>query len=130
MISKRALSYLENMDMTEVQRSAAAERERAVVVTAGAGSGKTRTLVARYLSLLADGLSPEELVAITFTEKAAREMRARVRLELRSMIDQSTTTADKEFWLQLERRMDAARIGTIHSLCAEILEGASGPGSH
>ena len=121
MISKRAQSYLENLEMTEVQRSAAAERERAVVVTAGAGSGKTRTLVARYLSLLADGIPPEALVAITFTEKAAREMRARVRLELRSMVDQSTTAGDKEFWLQLERRMDAARIGTIHSLCAEIL---------
>lgn len=120
-ITNRAKSYLENLDMTDVQRSAAAERERAVVVTAGAGSGKTRTLVARYLSLLADGLAPEALVAITFTEKAAREMRARVRLELRSMVDQSTTAGDKEFWLQLERRMDAARIGTIHSLCAEIL---------
>ena len=59
MISKRAQSYLENLDMTDVQRSAAIERERAVVVTAGAGSGKTRTLVARYLSLLADGIPPE-----------------------------------------------------------------------
>lgn len=121
MISKQAQSYLENLDMTDVQRSAAAERDRPVVVTAGAGSGKTRTLVARYMSLLADGLSPESLVAITFTEKAAREMRARVRLELRSMVDQSSSGAEKDFWLQLERRMDAARIGTIHSLCAEIL---------
>ena len=72
----RVITYFR---LTDDQQSAARERERDVVVTAGAGSGKTRTLVARYVSLLADGYSPRAVVAVTFTEKAALEMRSRVR---------------------------------------------------
>lgn len=49
---------LDKFDLTGDQRLAAGERLRNVAVTAGAGSGKTRTLVARYVSLLADGFSP------------------------------------------------------------------------
>ena len=62
--------------LTNDQRDAALARGQDVLVTAGAGSGKTRTLVARYLSLLAEGLEPRRVVAMTFTEKAAREMRS------------------------------------------------------
>ena len=64
--------------LTNDQRDAALARGQDVIVTAGAGSGKTRTLVARYVSLIAEGLEPRRVVAITFTEKAAREMRSRV----------------------------------------------------
>ena len=91
------------------------------MVTAGAGSGKTRTLVARYISLLAEGLSPRRVVAITFTEKAAREMRSRVRASLVDQISLAKVDGERQRWNQLEAQMDSARIGTIHSLCAEIL---------
>ncbi|NTW44712.1 MAG: UvrD-helicase domain-containing protein, partial [Anaerolineaceae bacterium] len=84
-------SVLGKQALTTIQFDVASERERDVVVTAGAGSGKTRTLVARYLSLLAEGYAPESVVAITFTEKAAREMRARVRRELHKQVLQSET---------------------------------------
>ena len=56
-----------------------------IIVTAGAGTGKTRTLVARYLALLANGVPMRSIVAITFTRKAAREMRNRVRHENREL---------------------------------------------
>jgi ATP-dependent helicase/nuclease subunit A len=97
-------------------------RGRDVVVTAGAGTGKTRTLVARFLSLLAEGLSLRAIVAITFTNKAAREMRNRVREEMRRYLD-STVLAEEERgrWQELYGELDGARIGTIHSLCTEIL---------
>jgi ATP-dependent helicase/nuclease subunit A len=107
--------------LTGGQKDAALERKRDVVVTAGAGSGKTRTLVARYASLLAEGLTPRRVVAITFTEKAAREMRSRVRDALVELIAQAETDDERKTWLDLNAQMDAARIGTIHSLCAEIL---------
>ncbi len=115
------LAVLGKQDLTGIQFEIASERTRDVVITAGAGSGKTRTLVARYLSLLAEGYQPESVVAITFTEKAAREMRSRVRTELHRQVLQSETNEKKVFWQTLEQRMDSARISTIHSLCAEIL---------
>ena len=103
------------------QLAAATSRGRDLVVTAGAGTGKTRTLVARYLSLLDEGLSPRQILAITFTEKAAREMRNRVRRAVRQEIETETDSARIAFWSELEAGLDAARIGTIHSFCAEVL---------
>jgi ATP-dependent helicase/nuclease subunit A len=104
------------------QKPAITERGRDVAVTAGAGTGKTRTLVARYLSLLAEGLPPRSVIAITFTKKAAREMRNRVREEVRTYLEQPhLKPEERERWQDLYRRLDSARIGTIHSLCGELL---------
>lgn len=114
-------AILDHFGLTGDQRSAAAERQRDVTVTAGAGSGKTRTLVARYVGLLCEGLSPRQVAAITFTEKAAREMRTRVRQELRLFSISAETADARQAWAEIEAQMDSARIGTIHSLCAEIL---------
>ncbi|MFN2111898.1 MAG: UvrD-helicase domain-containing protein [Anaerolineales bacterium] len=92
-----------------------------VVVSAGAGTGKTRTLVARYLGLLAEGVPLRSIVAITFTVKAAREMRNRIRVEIRRYLSDCEDTSERLFWLTLYDSLDAARISTIHSLAAEIL---------
>jgi ATP-dependent helicase/nuclease subunit A len=108
-------------ELSDRQAAAARERQRDVLVTAGAGSGKTRTLVARYVSLLAEGLPPEQIVAITFTEKAAREMRSRIRQAILEQRDRAASVEARRIWEGLESRMDSARIGTIHSLCTEIL---------
>ena len=107
--------------LTNDQREAVLARGQNVIVTAGAGSGKTRTLVARYVSLLAEELEPRRVVAITFTEKAAREMRSRVWDALSEQIRDAQTEQERQTWLKLSTQMDSARIGTIHSLCAEIL---------
>ena len=110
------------MSLSPEQEPAVLERGRDVVVTAGAGTGKTRTLVARYLALLADGLPLRSVVAITFTRKAAREMRNRVRAEARKYLERDHLSAEeRQRWQELYSELDAARIGTIHSLCTEIL---------
>lgn len=104
------------------QEPAVLKRDRDVVVIAGAGTGKTRTLVARYLSLVAEGLPLRSIVAITFTRKAAREMRNRVREEIRHYVEgPELAEAERRRWQGLYAELDAARIGTIHSLCSEIL---------
>jgi len=107
---------------SEEQRPAVLVHGCDVVITAGAGTGKTRTLVARYLALLAEGLPLRSIVAVTFTRKAAREMRNRIREEVRRYLSRSDLDAEeRQRWLTLYSELDAARIGTIHSLCVEIL---------
>ncbi len=108
-------------NLTLRQKEAALARGRDVAVTAGAGSGKTSTLVARYASLLADGIDLRRVIAITFSEKAAREMRSRIRKTLGDLVSGAENAEDRQFWVELNAKMDSARIGTIHSLCAEIL---------
>jgi ATP-dependent helicase/nuclease subunit A len=110
-----------SFSLTQDQQAASLERGHDVVVTAGAGSGKTRTLVARYASLLAEGCTPRSAVAITFTEKAAREMRSRVRDALASLAVNAASPEERQRWVDLGSAMDSARIGTIHSLCAEMM---------
>ncbi len=69
-ISERVLNFF---SLNGPQRTAAQVRGRDVAVTAGAGSGKTRTLVARYTCLLAEGVEPRRIAAVTFTDKACAE---------------------------------------------------------
>ena len=109
------------LELTPLQAQATQERDHNLIVTAGAGSGKTRTLIVRYLSLLYEGLDPQRVVAITFTEKAAREMRNRLYAYTRKAIESATEAVEAEHWRDILSKLDAARIGTIHSLCAEIL---------
>ncbi len=76
------------MQYTPEQHQAIHTHDRNLIVLAGAGSGKTRVLVDRFVALLT--AHPDwplsSLVAITFTEKAAREMRDRVRLAIEAQI--------------------------------------------
>jgi ATP-dependent helicase/nuclease subunit A len=111
------------------QEKAVTDSARAIAVIAGAGSGKTLSLVGRYLHLLEQGYPTRSILAITFTEKAAREMRSRIRNAL--SFSQQNSTAQNAKQAREENpgglsafrssNIDSARIGTIHSLCAEIL---------
>ncbi len=108
---------------TESQREAVETRGQRVIVSAGAGSGKTRVLVERFLRLLEENASwrVADIVAVTFTEKAAREMVSRIRRSMRARIEQSGSVEEGRRWRRLCNELDSARIGTIHSLCASIL---------
>lgn len=104
------------------QRPAVMARGADVVVHAGAGTGKTRTLISRFLALVAEGNPLRSVVAVTFTDKAALEMRSRLRAAIRTYLDDPSLPAERRAaWEQTERDLDSARIGTIHSLCSEIL---------
>ncbi len=107
------------LNLDDEQRCAAFEDRCDVAVLAGAGCGKTTTLVARYLHLLAQGLSPAQIAAITFTERAGEEMRARIRGRLRAYL--AGDPPDRAAWLEHYIALDGAPIGTIHGLCARLL---------
>ena len=121
-ISHSLHPLLAGMEPSQEQIGPIMARQGDIAVTAGAGAGKTRTLVVRYLSLLVEGLPLRSIVAITFTKKAAREMRNRVREAMRAYLQTEGLPDDERAtWRDTYARLDAARIGTIHSLCAEIL---------
>lgn len=90
---------------TPQQREAITSIAVDTVVTAGAGSGKTRVLVERFIYLLNQGFSIGQIAAITFTKKAAQEMKDRIRRALPHMSEQ----------------VETAQISTIHSLCQRII---------
>jgi ATP-dependent helicase/nuclease subunit A len=98
------------VSLTDRQRRAV-RAAGGVAITAGAGTGKTHTLGHRYLAHLEEGLSPLEVVAVTFTERAAHELRARVRAYARAAF-----SPDDPRLAELE----AAPIGTVHALCLRI----------
>ncbi len=115
------------MAFTDEQNQAIYAREPLVCVSAGAGSGKTTILIERIADLLArhktesgPQLGLDQIVAITFTEKAAAEMKARLRRKFREAADPANA-GDMHFWREMERQVESARVSTIHSFCASIL---------
>lgn len=94
------------------------------MVEAGAGTGKTWVLARRFLHLLEShpDWPLESLVAVTFTEKAAREMRTRIRSEVEKAARQAGPASH---WQDRRRELDRLQVSTIHSLCARILRASA-----
>ena len=123
-------------EYTAEQKQAIEARGISVALSAGAGCGKTFVLTQRFLAQIAP-LEPiagkghrkvsapppvdlSTVVAITFTDRAAREMRERVRRTCRERL--ATCPSEQvEHWQRLVRDVDAARISTIHSFCMQLL---------
>src|SRR6185295_16009206 len=108
--------------LTNEQQQAIRARDVSVALSAGAGCGKTFVLTERYLSYLnpddPDRLEPTEigqLLAITFTDRAAREMRDRIRRKCFERLQTADDPRHSEYWAALSRALDSARISTIHS---------------
>ena len=102
------------MNLTPNQQRAL-KIDRHICVTAGAGSGKTTVLVGRYLEILKqDNVKPEHVVAITFTDKAAAEMK-------RKIIEELDEPHNSKLRSRHIEQMNSAPISTIHSFCGSIL---------
>jgi ATP-dependent exoDNAse (exonuclease V) beta subunit len=107
--------------LTEQQLAAVFSVDKNVLVSAGAGSGKTHVLVERYIEILRNdpALTVDGIIAVTFTRKAAGEMRTRLKGRFRKLTE---SESESERWRQCLADIDSARIGTIHSLCESILK--------
>jgi ATP-dependent helicase/nuclease subunit A len=96
---------------TPEQDQAIRRRAEPLHLAAGAGSGKTAVLVERFVGAVhEDGVSPDRILAITFTERAAGELRARVSARLRALGEVEAAAAT-----------GAAFVGTFHGFCARLL---------
>ena len=97
--------------MTDEQEQAVARRGEPLLLAAGAGSGKTSVLVERFVrAVREDGVAPGRILAITFTERAAGELRERVRRQFRELGEREAA-----------RDTEAAFVSTFHGFCARLL---------
>jgi ATP-dependent helicase/nuclease subunit A len=119
---ERGSAVSEGRQATPEQAAAVSIRDRDVLLEAGAGTGKTGVLVDRYCALIADdGLVPDQVLAFTFTEKAAAQLRDRIRLELARRAAQ---TSDETKAVRLGRivsEFGGAWVTTIHGFCRRLL---------
>ena len=97
--------YLDQLN--EAQKLAVLQKEGPMIIIAGAGSGKTRVLTYRIAHLMKNGIDPFNILSLTFTNKAAREMKNRIA----GVVGQSEA---KNLWM-----------GTFHSVFARILRSES-----
>jgi ATP-dependent exoDNAse (exonuclease V) beta subunit len=98
------------MKLSDAQRAAIERTGQDVCCVAGPGSGKTRVLVERFAWLAGTTARPEAILAITFTEKAAQEIKARL---VKHFVDRGDG--------DLRRRVERAQVSTIHGFCNGIL---------
>jgi len=99
------------IELTAEQQPPVERRGESLLLSAAAGSGKTSVLVERFVrAVREDGVAPGAILAITFTERAAGELRSRVRARLLALGDR-----------QGARDTEAAFVGTFHGFCARLL---------
>lgn len=109
------------LNLTPAQHAAVCSRDGAVLVSAAAGSGKTRVLVTRLMQWVCDPVQPhdiDEFLVITFTKKAAAELRSRIVQELTKRL--ADDPGNRHLQRQL-RRIYLARISTVDSFCSDLL---------
>ncbi len=107
---------------TPRQAAAIESVDRSVCVRAGAGTGKTFVLVGRYMELLRRRKveSVREIAALTYTEKAAKEMKDRLRRECLAE-EKAATGADASWWRRQRIDLETAHVGTLHGFCMSLL---------
>ncbi len=106
-------------DPDAAARAFAVDPAQNVILEASAGTGKTSVLVTRYVNLLMRGVDPANILAITFTRKAAAEMRERIIRDLRRAAAQSTF--DRARWAAIRDRLADIQISTIDAFCLSLL---------
>lgn len=102
--------------------AAVSEVERSLLVEASAGTGKTRTLIERIVQLVVEAERPlSSVAAMTFTEKAAGEMKERLRRRLDEVARTAEDPAHRSRAAAARRDLDSAEVSTIHSFCSRLL---------
>jgi ATP-dependent helicase/nuclease subunit A len=100
---------------------------KSLCITAGAGTGKTFLLSKRYLMLLTrlreqnGNATVSEILALTFTEKAANEMYKKIELDIRELVVSATDDEDGLFWTTILHELFRSSITTFHGFCASVL---------
>jgi len=105
-------------DDGDARRAIQNDLDTTLIVEAAAGTGKTTELVNRILAVLANGRARiEEIVAVTFTEKAAGELK----LRLREKLEEERARTENQRLDSALAKLEEAHVNTIHGFCADLL---------
>ena len=106
-----------------MQLKAIQTKEKNVLVSASAGSGKTTVLIARLMDLVVKDRVPiDAILAMTFTEAAANEMKKRLAASLQDAYQTCTSDEERAYITKQLTSVQQAHISTIHSFCLSILQ--------
>ena len=105
-------------DLDSAQIEAVKQTDGPVLILAGAGSGKTRVLTYKVAYLISQGEKPENILAVTFTNKAANEMKERI---TKLLVRHSSSIAKKSSNDKRSSIHDLPFVGTFHAFCARLL---------
>ena len=104
------------------EQLAAIEAQGKTIVSASAGSGKTTVMIEKIIRLIKDGCSVKEILAVTFTKKAASQMKEKLSKALITAINDATVSAAKRKELKSQlAEVASADISTIHSFCSRLI---------
>lgn len=109
------------MAFTQEQQRAI-EAQGRVIVSASAGSGKTTVMIEKIIRLITSGVGVDEILAVTFTKKAAAQMKEKLSKALIEEINRAETTAEKRAALKKQLSgVPTADISTIHAYCSKLI---------
>ena len=130
MIDKGAKTLKDN----DARLAAICAHQRSILVEAGAGSGKTAVMAGRIAMMLAEGVAPQSIAAVTFTELAASELLSRVRefvtdllagkvaAELRIALPEGLSSAQRTHLARAATAIDEITCSTIHGFCQRLIK--------
>ncbi|MDK1732982.1 helicase-exonuclease AddAB subunit AddA [Dellaglioa algida] len=107
---------------TPSQQRAIDESGTDILVSASAGSGKTRVLVERVIKKILAKTNIDDLLVVTFTEAAAKEMRQRIQVALQKAINETDNREDKQHLVDQLMRLPVANISTFDAFCLQLIK--------
>ena len=111
----------QNETFTDTQWQAIFDKGDNLLVSASAGSGKTTVLVRRVIEKLKAGSQIDELLIVTFTEAAAREMKERIQVALQTAINQESQEQKRQHFVRQLQLLPTANISTLHAFCLTVI---------